>query len=56
MPKVFDTIGRIHFASALLQYFTMSIVGIPTSILPRKAERGSCGVNIRGTDSWWNWW
>lgn len=48
--------GRAHLARALLQNFTTSIVGIPTSILPTKAGIKSCGVNMRGTASWWNWW
>lgn len=56
MPSVFDTPGRIHFARALLQNFTRSIVGIPTSILPTKFDIVSCGVNMRATASWWNWW
>ncbi|KAJ6316587.1 hypothetical protein OIU78_019797, partial [Salix suchowensis] len=56
MPRVFDTTGRIHLARALLQYFTMSIVGKPTRTLPIKAGMVSCGVNMCGTASWWNWW
>ncbi|GKV25901.1 hypothetical protein SLEP1_g35280 [Rubroshorea leprosula] len=51
IPCVFDTIGRIHLARALLQNFTMSIVGIITSILPKKAETEIWVVRMRGTPS-----
>ncbi|KAJ0468237.1 hypothetical protein HanIR_Chr14g0694331 [Helianthus annuus] len=53
MPNALAVMGRIHFARALLQNLTTSMVGMPTRILLANAAMGSSGVNTRATCSWW---